>query len=229
MINGDCRRISGISEDMRIMRKLKRGTIVLTYIIFLCGWTFRVVFIDLAHMNEYLSWTIGFLIQAAWWPLYAVFFIKRYNKALKVSWKEMTNTKPDLKMLLPLLLFAVIYHIGIFFFDSQGFELEMKPYDFIITVLTVGIFEESVFRGWFLNAIARFTSERRANLISSAMFVLIHYPSWIYHGQDIRAIISTSIPMFGLSLIFGWAFRKSKSIWTGAIFHSFWDMLSFIM
>ncbi len=50
----------GISEDMRIMRKLKRGTIVLTYIIFLCGWTFRVVFIDLAHMNEYLSWTIGF-------------------------------------------------------------------------------------------------------------------------------------------------------------------------
>lgn len=112
---------------------------------------------------------------------------------------------------------------------STGFHIEMKLYDLIITVLTVGIFEEGVFRGWFLNAIAGFTSKRRANLISSAMFVLIHYPSWIFHGNDISTIISVTIPMYGLSLIFGWAFTKNRSIWTGTIFHSFWDLLSFIM
>lgn len=191
-------------------KQLSIKTIILSYLIFFGGWTIRVVFVDFSAWNEYVSWAIRFLIHIVWWPLYALFFIKRYNKELKVSWKEMITTKPNLKILLPLLVFAIIYQTLVFFFDSQGFKLEMKLYDFIVTVLTVGIFEESVFRGWFLNAIAHFTSDRKANLISSALFVLIHYPSWIFHGQDALTIISTSIPMFGLSLIFGWLFSKNK-------------------
>ncbi|MFR1498327.1 MAG: type II CAAX prenyl endopeptidase Rce1 family protein [Monoglobus pectinilyticus] len=35
--------------------------------------------------------------------------------------------------------------------------------------------------------------------------------------------------LYGLSLLFGWTFRKNRSIWPGVIFHSFWDLLSFIM
>lgn len=210
-------------------KKLNIKIIILSYILFLLGWIIRVVFMDFSGMNEYVSWLIRFLIHTAWWPLYAIFFIKRYTGDLKISWREMITTKPSLKILIPLLVFTLLYQGCVFFLDSSGLGLEMKLYDFIITVLTVGFFEESIFRGWFLNAIACFTSERKANLISSLLFVLIHYPSWIFHGQDVCVIISLSIPMFGLSLLFGWSFRKSKSIWVPAIFHSFWDFLSFIM
>lgn len=211
------------------VKKLSKKTIALSYLIFMCGWIIRVVFVDLSGFNEHVSWAIGFLIHIIWWPVYAVFFIKRYTKDLMVSWKEMITNRPSMRILFPLIVFTLVYQTGVFFLDSQGFGIDMKLYDFVITVLTVGISEESVFRGWFLNSVAYFTGERMANVISSVLFVLIHYPSWIYHGQDALAIISASIPMFVLSLLFGWAFRKDRSIWTAAIFHSFWDLLSFIM
>lgn len=79
---------------------------------------------------------------------------------LTISLKEMLVTKPKLKLLIPLLAFALVYNIGVYFLDSDGFRLEMKVYDFIVTVLTVGFFEEIVFRGWFQNAISRFTGDR---------------------------------------------------------------------
>lgn len=210
-------------------KRLSLNLVIVSYAVFILGWIVRVACVDLSGLSEYAAWGIGFLIHFVWWFLFACFMIGKYNRELVIPWKEMITTKPKKEILLPLLLFALAYNAIVFFFQGTGFHIEMKLYDLIITVLTVGIFEEGVFRGWFLNAIAGFTSKRRANLISSAMFVFVHYPSWIFHGNDISTIISVSIPMYGLSLIFGWAFRKSRSIWTGVIFHSFWDLLSFIM
>lgn len=208
---------------------LKLQTIIFSYLTFLAGWTVWVCCNDLISINEYVDWGIGVIVYFIWWLLFAIFFIKRYNNDLMISFKEMTHTKPKFKIVLPLLAFAIVYNIGVYFFDSSGFGSEMKIYDLIITVLTVGIFEESLFRGWFLNAIAHFTSERKANLISSLLFLFVHYPSWIFHGYGAVTILSRSIMLYVLSLIFGWTFRKSRSIWTGAIFHSFWDFISFMI
>ena len=91
------------------------------------------------------------MVHIIWWPLFAIVLIKRYNDNLTVSLEEMLVTKPKLKLLIPLLAFALVYNIGVYFLDSDGFRLEMKVYDFIVTVLTVGFFEEIVFRGWFQN------------------------------------------------------------------------------
>lgn len=210
-------------------KKLTIGTVVISYLVFFAGWTLRVVCVDLSGMNEYLSWAIGFLIHFVWWPLFAFLLIKRYSHDLNISLKEMITAKPKLKILLPLLAFALVYNIVGFYTDSSGYGTKMKLYDLIITAATVGIFEESMFRGWFLNSISTFVSERKANLISSALFVLIHYPGWIFAGYDIATIVITSISVYALGLIFGWVFRKNRSIWTGAILHSAWDLITWIL
>lgn len=98
-------------------------------------------------MNELLSWAIEFLIHVVWWPLFAFFLIKRYSNDLNISLKEMITTKPKLKILLPLLVFALVYNIAGFFINSSGYDTKMKLYDLIVTAATVGIFEESVFMG----------------------------------------------------------------------------------
>lgn len=210
-------------------RSLDVKTIVFSYLIFLAGWIIWSKTNKLISINEYIDWGIGLLVHIIWWPLFAIVLIKRYNDNLTVSLEEMLFTKPNLKLLIPLLAFALVYNIGVYFLDSDGFRLEMKVYDFIVTVLTVGFFEEIVFRGWFQNAISRFTGNRIGNLLASFLFLFIHYPSWISHGYGIIAIITNSIILYGLSLLFGWTFRKNRSIWPGVIFHSFWDLLSFIM
>ena len=211
------------------IKHLKIRTVVISYLVFFAGWTLRVVCVNLSGMNEFLSWAIGFLIHLVWWPLLALFLIKRYSDDLNISLKEMITTKPKLKILLPLLAFALVYNIAGFFINSSGYGTSMKLYDLIVTAATVGIFEESVFRGWFLNAVSTFVSERKANLISSALFVLIHYPGWIFAGYELTTIAVTSISVYALGLIFGWVFRKNRSIWTGAIIHSAWDLITWVL
>lgn len=208
---------------------LNLQTIILSYLTFFVGWAIWTYCNNMISINEYVNWIIGVIVYFIWWPLFAVFFIRRYKDNLMIPLKEMIYTKPQIKILIPLLAFAIVYNISIYFFNSSGFGSKMKLYDLIITVLTVGIFEEILFRGWFLNAIAHFTSERRANLLSSLLFLFAHYPSWVFHGYGVVTILSRSITLYVLSLIFGWAFIKSRSIWTSAIFHSFWDFISFII
>ncbi|MGM9550786.1 MAG: CPBP family intramembrane glutamic endopeptidase [Clostridia bacterium] len=210
-------------------KHLRIRTVVISYLIFLAGWTLRVVCLDLSGMNEFLAWVISFLIHVVWWPLFAFILIKRYSDYLNISLKEMITTKPKLKVLLPLLVFTLVYNIVGFFIYSSGYGTKMKLYDLVVTAMTVGIFEESVFRGWFLNSISTFVSERKANLISSALFVLIHYPGWIFAGYELTTIIITSISVYALGLIFGWVFRKNRSIWTGAILHSAWDLITWVL
>ena len=211
------------------IKHLRIRTAVISYLVFFAGWTLRVVCVDLSGMNEFLSWVTGFLIHVVWWPLFALFLIKRYSNDLNISLKEMITTKPKLKILLPLLVFALVYNIVGFFINSSGYGTKMKLYDLIVTAVTVGIFEESVFRGWLLNAVSTFVSERKANLIYSALFVLIHYPGWIFAGYELTTIAVTSISVFALGLIFGWVFRKNRSIWTGAIIHSAWDLITWVL
>ena len=210
-------------------KHLRIRTIVISYLVFFAGWTLRVVCVDLSGMNAFLSWAVGFFIHAVWWPLFALFLIKRYSNDLNISLKEMIATKPKLKLLLPLLAFALVYNIAGFFMNSSGYGTTMKLYDLIVTAATVGIFEESVFRGWFLNALSVFVSERKANLISSALFVLIHYPGWIFAGYELKTVAVTSLSVYALGLIFGWVFRKNRSIWTGAILHSAWDFITWVL
>lgn len=211
------------------IKHLRIRTVVISYLVFFAGWTLRVVCVDLSGMNEFLSWVIGFFIHVVWWPLFALFLMKRYSNDLNVSLKEMLTTKPKLKILLPLLVFALVYNIVGFFINSSGYGTKMKLYDLIVTAATVGIFEESVFRGWFFNAVSAFVSERKANLISSALFVLIHYPGWIFAGYELTTIAITSLSVYALGLMFGWVFRKNRSIWTGAILHSAWDFITWVL
>lgn len=129
--------------------RLSLHLVILSYAVFLSGWIIRVTCVDLSGLNEYTAWAIGFLIHFVWWFLFACFMIRKYSTELVISWKEMITTKPKAGILLPLLLFALVYNAIVFFRQGTGFHLEMKLYDLIITVLTVGIFEEGVFRGWF--------------------------------------------------------------------------------
>ena len=87
---------------------LRIRTVVISYLVFFAGWTLRVVCVDLSGMNEFLPWVTGFLIHFVWWFLFAFFLIKRYSNDLNISLKEMITTKPKLKILLPLLVFAVV-------------------------------------------------------------------------------------------------------------------------
>lgn len=210
-------------------KQLKLATIFTSYIIFLMIWTIYTFFGDFAFPNEFINWLLGFMVHTLCWPTFALFLIHRFNLDLNVQLKKMLTTFPKLTILLPLLLVAFAYNFLCWKLNPAGFGNTMKAYDLIITIGTVGFFEEILFRGWFQNALSHFVSEPKANLIAAALFVFVHYPKWISHGYSPLDLVIRSMQIYALGLIFGWIFRKTKSIWGCTILHSFWDALVFLL
>jgi membrane protease YdiL (CAAX protease family) len=204
---------------------------LITYIVFLAIWTLRVVMLKPLIDAKFDLWTkeiINGVIKSIIWVGFAVYLIKLYDVDLKIKLKKMFAMKIKAKTLLPILGIFLAYHLIAMFLMHRGFYLNPKfhPSQLIGQFLLVGVLEETLFRGWFLNTLSSFLRDWEASAITSVMFVLIHIPSWTVNGLSTVTMISTSIGIFVLSMVFGWTFMKGQSLWTPIVLHMIWDVLS---
>lgn len=99
----------------------------------------------------------------------------------------------------------------------------------ILIAISVGISEEIVFRGWLLNASIH-DKKWLPIIVNAALFLLIHFPVWIRCDMLFAYIMSGSFfQIIILSIIFSYAFIKSKNILVPIILHTYWDFLCFIL
>ncbi|WP_143461974.1 CPBP family intramembrane glutamic endopeptidase [Levilactobacillus enshiensis] len=93
--------------------------------------------------------------------------------------------------------------------------------------LVVGIAEEFVTRGYFLNALLKKTSFTTANVIQALGFASMHIPRYLttVPTMSVGAWLSNLASVFVLGLLFGWLYKTSRSLWPGIIVHMTWDIL----
>jgi membrane protease YdiL (CAAX protease family) len=158
------------------------------------------------------------------WTLPAIFFIRHFDVA--ISWKEMLTSKIkwfDFSFIL--LIFAAYNLIGAFQLNGKlaGFPNFIS---LIGPVLFVGITEEVVFRGFFLNVFLKKMKKVSAILLTALLFLVIHFPIWCYNNVFLTNITSgafLTIPI--LSIIFSIIFVKSKNIFVPIILHMTWNFM----
>lgn len=92
--------------------------------------------------------------------------------------------------------------------------------------IMVGFFEEIPFRGFLQQKIEGFTNFWTANVITTIIFLLHHFPKWIYTRYEL--ILENSIFVVLLGLVFGFVFKKTKSLWSVIIFHSLAELILFM-
>jgi membrane protease YdiL (CAAX protease family) len=90
-----------------------------------------------------------------------------------------------------------------------------------IGVLFVGILEEIPFRGFLLQKLQNRTGFLTANIITTVMFIVIHYPIWVSTGTN---ILQTSLALSFISFILGYLFKEFDSLWLPIICHSVFNM-----
>jgi membrane protease YdiL (CAAX protease family) len=206
--------------------------VVLSYFVFVLIWSVRIVLLKIYIDSNFVFWTkeiINGFIKSVIWFGFALYLIKEHDKKLKISLKEMFTNKIQWKIFLPILIIFIAYNCIGMFSTFGGFQISpnFHPSQLISQFLLVGVLEEIVFRGWFYNALSTFIAERKANIIQALFFMGIHYPSYIIGGTfKFPGIILTSVFLFGMGIIFGWTFRKNKSLWTPIILHMVWDLLA---
>lgn len=175
------------------------------------------------------------LIKNLVWTLPAVLLIKHFSSELYIGIKELFSFKKEcIKYCLIALVLAAIV-VGGALIRNHGFSVS-KDFDssMLITSLFVGLSEESVFRGFFLNAsIAGTDSQKKqipALLINAVMFLCIHFPIWINKGIFVSSFTGAGfVTVLLLSCLFGFITIKSRSLWPAVIIHSVYDLAVFVM
>jgi hypothetical protein len=214
-------------------------TLVIYFILFYTawagfGWLIANHFFDWTGNNEIVIQIIrAGIVKNLVWTLPAFILIKHFEKDCYIGLKEMFTTKVKILDVLPVLALCIIYTLAGVFRTGDWSIVESFGWSKIIIVLTVGITEEMVFRGWLLNvAVKNADKEWKqwvAIFINAVLFLTIHFPIWLYDGVFVRNFQSfafTSIII--LSCMFSWLFIKTKNILAPIVLHMLYDLLVFM-
>jgi CAAX protease family protein len=155
-----------------------------------------------------------------------IFIIYEFNhKILKIH-------KPLIKSLL-IILPALLISINNFPFLPflSGNALITKPIYtiliFAITCISVGLFEELVFRGLILFFLLEKLSKNRRGIfvsiiISSALFGIMHLFN-IFDGANVGATLLQVLYSFAMGIMWSIIVLKTKTIWLAVILHSLYN------
>jgi CAAX amino terminal protease family. len=215
-------------------RKLNTGLIALYFVLLLILWSIRELFLKQLLINtlgEIGHEIVGEALKILIWTCPAIYLIKKYEPDMLVPLKKMFTGKIDWRRYLPIFFAFSIYNILGSYLRTGKIIIHpnFKPSSLIGTVLLVGITEEIVFRAFLLNATYPYMKKWTAITVNAVMFLVIHFPIWIYNGIFISTISSGSfVLILALSFVFSEAFVDSKNILVPISLHMFWNLLVYL-
>jgi uncharacterized protein len=129
------------------------------------------------------------------------------------------------------LILVAGYLLGTYFLQGHwrmnlgfGWNLWVGP------VMLVGLSEEVLFRGYFLQILAERTRFWKANLIQSILFLAIHVPGWLLLGQfGFPGAMRQCAFILGVALGLAYVLRKTNSLWACMLIHSFNNLSTFMV
>lgn len=188
-------------------------------------------FINNSIDNEFISQLIkSGLIKNMVWTFPAILLIRHFKSDVYITLKEMFSAKVNWLKYLPIFIVFTLCILAGSVVRNGGLQISGDfGADKIIIVLFVGLTEETVFRGWLLNAVIREDKKLLCIIINAVMFLAIHFPTWLCNGVFISNFASLGfLEILVLSVIFGCTFIKSRSILVPIALHMYWDLLIFM-
>ena len=220
-----------------MIKKTLTNSIYIVYCVsFYILWTAREILLRPILENAFgdrANALIGTAIKLLIWTVPAIILIKCYEDDMYISLKQMVSAKVKWPKYLLILAGFFIYHliIAAFSFGKIRLHSGFERSSLIGTVLFVGITEETVFRGWLLNATLKKMKPWPAVLLNASLFLVIHFPIWIYKGlfADPATIPMNCVGVFLLGIVFGRTFIKSKNILTPIMLHMGWNLFNILL
>ncbi|MCR8656876.1 CPBP family intramembrane glutamic endopeptidase [Paenibacillus endoradicis] len=203
-------------------------------------WVYFIIFYALWWVKE--LWLVQYLdlmdpvsraitsatIKIVIWVIPVILLVKFIEKSKPFSYLQLHhNFRKGLKWTCYVSLALIFYFLIInLIVLKNNIDFQIGINGWLNTILLVGITEEIVFRGFLLRKLMDSYRFWKANTITALLFVLIHFPIWFYKGLfEFPYILSSILTVFVLSIIFGFVYKKSNSLWSVIIIHSFYNLL----
>lgn len=206
-------------------------SLIYIIILFFASWSLYELVIDTYikinySINIYAMLRLLFKLLIWVFPVYI--YLKFYKKTNVISYLRL-NENINVGLLWSIILsliFTAFLFIRELLIGSLRINLNIEINTWINTILFVGITEEIMFRGFLLKILWEKSSFKKAVIISSILFVIIHYPFWIVKGTN---LVFNSIYVLVFSIIQSYVFKKTNSLWACIISHSFHNFIVSIL
>ncbi|NUM47544.1 MAG: CPBP family intramembrane metalloprotease [Anaerolineales bacterium] len=191
-------------------------------------WSIRATYLyaideHIASASLRLVYSTG--IKFALWVLPAFAFAYRIRREAPFHALGFT-TFPSARQWLPLLLILGTYLGVIIGFETLTGQKELtftRPLTFTFSgflfTFASPLIEEILFRGLLLKEFAHLMPKWRANLLTSLLFAGIHLPFWLSQEGFTPMVIANTVGVMLFSLVAGWLFLRSKSLWPPYLAH----------
>lgn len=176
-------------------------------------------------------------IKFAVWVIPAIIYLKRVVKTDALRYLKLSS-KPAGRGLILGSLATILFFAGIILFErftsgkNLRLLLEAAPIEWstvVLTVLPSSFSEELLFRGFILNQLDDRMGFWKANALSSLLFVLVHWPNWLWVNGFKSWILFTSVSIFILSLFLGYLMKLTNSLWPSVLGHTINNFLATYM
>ncbi|MFJ8099457.1 lysostaphin resistance A-like protein [Lysinibacillus sp. NPDC096212] len=171
--------------------------------------------------GEIISPLLEALVKGFVWIVPTSLYIKYYLHTNPFDYLKMNvNVKKGLFWGVILSLLVGLYFTSeTYIINQQSFHFSLSFDDYLNGFLMAGLAEEIVFRGLILQEINKKMTFWKANIITALLFLVVHYPIWIYDEKIFH--FGTHLYVLFLGLLFGFVYKKTGSIWSVIILHAF--------
>lgn len=202
-------------------------TLIFYLFVFYFVWALKELWvINYFHLFSEITYALlNGLTKVLVWIVPAWLYVKYFLGTNPMNYFHLNfNVKKGLfwGAILSLLYGLLHFSISVFLVHQGTFHFILPLDSYIDGFLVVGITEEMVFRGLILKEINKRMSFWKANFITALLFLFIHYPIWIHKGVFFH--FGSHIYIFLLGLIFGYIYKKTSSLWSVVLLHSFYDL-----
>jgi membrane protease YdiL (CAAX protease family) len=169
------------------------------------------------------------------WVLPAVFLFYRFGNRLAYPPADIFAPKFHIRATIIGIVAVAIYVFAMMFVYHGGFWVNTAALSafVIIKLLTVSIVEETVFRAWGYNALLSAMGSKKAILLSTFFFTLLHWSPfvalWYQHGVfDWSGAVFQSITAIIWGVVLCVHMKMSKSIWFPILIHFLFDYMAIL-
>lgn len=224
------KRTVAVPRGRRMAKHLRNGVFLVVSFVF-SAWSLRV---SLANFDPLSDLTLaGVLNEALRAAIFVgpVFIYLRYVEKVPVlAFLGINKPRASFAWVLPLAAtLFVVWYLLLDQIVGDRMLASVAPTIVLFTVLAPAtLVEEIFFRGFLLNEFWQTTDFWRANLASSSLFVLVHFPGWFALGKTMPLFVTDALGLLVFSMVFGWTMKKTGSLWTAYILHTLNNLL-FVM
>jgi CAAX protease family protein len=198
-------------------------------IIFFIIWSLRATyfyFIDDAFASDFIRLVYSNALKFILWliPAFAFTYWIRHTSPLKylgiTIWPEPRELFTCISLIVLFLCVVITFEVSI---GNKTLSIPDVSIYLSISALLFHIvspfIEEILFRGLILRELLSFLNRLKANILTSILFVGIHLPFWLFHDGLSNVLIANCIGVFIISLLAGWLYIRTKSIWPPTLAH----------